>query len=301
MTNIKHTLLCIAIMACPALANAEQTVINLTQAGTLSSIITTDDKKSETTELKITGELNGDDIFLIRDLGDLYNLESLDISEAKIVSGGQAYFTLDEEHFTADNEIGDYMFYSLEKLKSIKLPKSATKIGNHALQDCQFLQAVELPASLTSIGKEAFMSCYAITEIEFPATLETIGDAAFAYCELTTVTLPASVTKIGDNCFYPRNISLYLKGTVPPEPGAYMMGYDAKVYVPKGSIDAYRTTGWDVYDLYEYEPTGIQSAVIDNADGTTTYYTLDGKKTDTPQEGIYIIRQEDGTAKKVVF
>ena len=116
MVNIKHTLVCTALAACPVFANAEQVVVNLTQAGTLSSVIT-EERKYEITDMKITGELNGDDIFLIRDLGDSYNLENLDISEAKIVSGGQAYFTLDEEHFTADNEIGDYMFYSLEKLR----------------------------------------------------------------------------------------------------------------------------------------------------------------------------------------
>ncbi len=309
MVNIKHTLVCIALTACPALAFAEQTVINLTQAGSLSSVIT-EDQKFSITDLKITGELNSNDILLIREMAgeDVWGsgtdgkLENLDISEAKIVSGGDAYFTLNGPVYTADNEVGDFMFHGVDALKNIKLPSSATKIGDYAFQECPNLETAELPAALTSIGREAFGSCNALKAIEFPNTLTSIGDGAFMYCSsLTTVTLPASVTEIGRNAFYPLNISLYLQSTVPPSPGAYMLGYDAKVYVPKGSIDAYRAAGWNAYDLYEYETTGISNITTEGENGKTTYYTLDGKKVDTPQKGIYIIKQEDGTTRKVIY
>lgn len=284
MKTIKSLLL--AMAALPLCAAAEQTVVNVGTAGTLNTLIS-DEQKYTITDLKVTGELNGSDILFIREMAgkDLYGstdgkLENLDMAEAKIVSGGDAYYWNGFSYYTADNEVGDYMFYESPTLKSVKLPAAATKIGKQVFASCSLLEAVEMPTALTSIG-----------------------EGAFAYCSLTTVTLPATVTEIGNAAFTPMNLSLYLQGTVPPGLGMGILGYDAKVYVPRGSLADYRKTGWDVYDLYEYDytPSGIEGVVTGKADGKVTYYTPGGRKLSKPQRGVNIVKAANGTTKKIVL
>ena len=56
--------------------------------------------------------------------------------------------------------------------------------------------------SVTSIGAGAFDSC-AMSSISIPNSVTSIGDYAFSECyNLTSVVIPNSVTSIGDNAFY---------------------------------------------------------------------------------------------------
>lgn len=55
---------------------------------------------------------------------------------------------------------------------------------------------------VTSIG-DAFYNCSSITEITIPPSVTDIGDCAFGYCrKLERITLPESVKSIGDYAFY---------------------------------------------------------------------------------------------------
>ena len=47
----------------------------------------------------------------------------------------------------------------------------------------------------------AFSECINLTAITLPASLTHIGNRAFSFCNLTTVTLPASLTHVGDGAF----------------------------------------------------------------------------------------------------
>ena len=54
-----------------------------------------------------------------------------------------------------------------------------------------------------TIGNNAFSSCYQLTSITIPNSVTTIGSSAFSGCErLTSITIPNSVTSIGDQAFY---------------------------------------------------------------------------------------------------
>lgn len=163
--------------------------------------------------LKITGPVNGTDIQLIRTM--IPALSVLDMENATIVSGGNAYFTgsihWDEVTcYTKDNEIGVYMFVGVP-LDSIILPSTVTTISRYAFSPIfyydKFLTYVKLPSALTRIEDEAFSNCLHLSDIgELPTGLSYIGKNAFYRCPLTSVTIPGSVTSISETAFQECNL-----------------------------------------------------------------------------------------------
>ena len=63
------------------------------------------------------------------------------------------------------------------------------------------LENLVLPDSLLAIGLAALAGCDRLTQVTLPATLTTIGDHAFSGSGLTSVAIPASVTTIGRGAF----------------------------------------------------------------------------------------------------
>ena len=126
-------------------------------------------------------------------------LHHLDLTDATIVANDYEYYT---GCHTEDNVIGDYMFFQLYKLVSVKLPKNATRIGECALSSCGNLVEVVLPVKLESIGCAAFNGCSNLTNIDLPPTLKTIGSSAFYGCSrLKNIELPPTLKTIGGYVF----------------------------------------------------------------------------------------------------
>ena len=169
--------------------------LHVSQAGTLPSLISDADKYA-LSSLKITGELNGTDIRFIREMigrdvngdGTTGKLTKLDISNARIVTGGTYYYTQDEtQYFTQDDEMGEYMFADCEQLKSILLPVSTTAINRMAFGYCHQLRPVTIPDNVHYIGSSAFFYCNSFTSIEIHSQVTTIEDNAFAACGITNI------------------------------------------------------------------------------------------------------------------
>ena len=55
--------------------------------------------------------------------------------------------------------------------------------------------------TVTSIGDHAFEYCNSLTSITIPDSVTNIGDSAFAHCSLTSITIPNSVISIGYDAF----------------------------------------------------------------------------------------------------
>lgn len=173
--------------------------IHLDAPGTLEQQLGKDYENIK--ELILTGELNGTDFKFLRE--HMINLEGLDLSEARIVSGGESYmFNGSEELYTETDKVTDYLLSSFWKAKSIKLPTSITSIGTGALSGCQELTSIDIPQGVTSIGDFAFFVCFNLNSINIPETVTQIGMWAFQQCiHLTKIKLPEGVTKLSYGLF----------------------------------------------------------------------------------------------------
>ena len=197
----------------------KQITIKLEKAGTLPDKIGST-KKKQITNLKIIGEINGTDLRMIREMagrdvngrGTDGMLSVLDLSDAKIVEGGDYYYfnghsdyyilTGHNDCFTSNDKIGDSAFESCSGLTSITLPSGVTEIGKFAFLHCSGLTSITLPSGLTEISSSAFKSCSGLTSLTLPSGLTEIGYSAFKSCSgLTSLTLPSGLTEISSSAF----------------------------------------------------------------------------------------------------
>ena len=140
--------------------------------------------------------------------------------------------------------IGDQAFWGCSGLTRITIPNSVTSICGSAFSNCSGLTSIivgknnpkyhsagnclietstkililgcktsVIPSdgSVISIGESAFYWCSGLTSITIPAGVTSIGNTAFGLTKLTSVTIPDSVTSIGSfafsNCLSLTNIN----------------------------------------------------------------------------------------------
>ena len=137
-------------------------------------------------KLKVSGPVNGTDIGVIRFMGGrdvdncemtyAGNLKYLDLYDADIKAGGEDYNQDGaNDRITEDNCIDTYMFWELDKLETLILPKSVTKIKNHAFNNCNALNRLVIGDNTNSIGAKVTHDSPQLKEVillcnEIPAT-----------------------------------------------------------------------------------------------------------------------------------
>ncbi|MGN0281549.1 MAG: leucine-rich repeat protein, partial [Prevotella sp.] len=212
--------------------NSDITEVTLTEAGTLGEKLgltvpmdSPDDVGSicgdyyKINGLKVNGPINGKDIAVIRLLGgrdeeesdevalsrmtylDLYNAE-IKTDPAKICYNRGSY----NDYVERDNEVPENMFWKLDNIRTLILPKNATKINEEACYDMLNVETIVVGDNTTYIDDDAFGECPSLKNLVFLCKEKpTLHDDAF--------TDPAS-----DNNFQVKNM-----------------------YVPKGLVESYQT------------------------------------------------------------
>lgn len=178
----------------------------------------------------------------------------------------------------------------------VELPDGITAIGNFAFVDYSLITRLTVPGSVTAIGRSAFADCDKLTEIDLGAGIASLGNRAFNGAPLASITVRN-----------PQPPTFSTAATT-----ATFGSYDAAVFVPKGSLEAYTDSeAWRLFtDIREKELSGINDAVTDKetpftVDGTTviataadiTVYDIKGAETArikagqslTLDRGVYII------------
>ena len=97
--------------------------------------------------------------------------------------------------------IGVSAFSGWTSLESVVFAKGLTSIGKKAFYSCSVLKEVKLLDNVEKIEESAFEFCDALQKISLSPALKEIGDRAFAGCPITSIVIPAKVSKIGYGIF----------------------------------------------------------------------------------------------------
>ena len=291
-----------------------QVTIKLDEAGTLPYKISANEKNL-ITNLKIVGKINGTDLKFIREMaGRDFNggktdgkLSILDLSEAKIVAGGDAYVRYGDNYYTSNDKLGDWAFYGCSGLTSLTIPSGVTSIGDKAFRGCSRLTSLTIPSGVTSIGDWAFSGCSGLTSLPIPSSVTSIGNYAFYGCSgLTSMTIPSGVTSIGNDAFYGcsglTSIYVYPENLPELESGIFS-GCNAQnctVYVPKGTYDDYKASEFGYFEnIVEFDATDIDKVTTSTDAKEVSRYSVNGQRLSAPAKGLNIVKYSDGSVKKV--
>lgn len=187
-------------------ATAKEYVIVNSTAGHLKEAIAAANKDyTRIKNLKITGEINAQDFYFMKDSMDY--LAALNLKEV-IIRGGQGSI----EDYN-DYEIPSEAMNGKKSLNLIVLPDKLTKIGIAAFADNQNLTgSLIIPEGVTEIKIGAFYDCRSMNgELSLPSTLKYIGTGiekwwfggTFTYCGFNSkLILPNNLECIaGNNTF----------------------------------------------------------------------------------------------------
>lgn len=77
---------------------------------------------------------------------------------------------------------------------------------------------------------------------------------------------------------------------------------NAILYVPKGTIAKYSTTGeWKMFEnIFEFNSINDISMPTNSDIKEVSRYSIDGQPLSNPTNGVNIVKYSDGTVKKVI-
>ena len=150
-------------------------------------------------------------------------------------------------------QIGDYAFFETSGFTSITIPPSVTTFGDYAFSGASTLNSVTIDyASNATLGGYQF-GRLPITSLTIGSHPTRIGGNMFDNCtKLTTLVIPSNISSIGGYAFYKCSglTSITVESATPPTlgKGAFDNDYKLTIYVPSGSVDAYKAaSGWSNY------------------------------------------------------
>ena len=193
-------------------ATAKEYIVINSSAGHLKESITAAGKDyRELQALKVTGQINAQDFYFMRDSMD--RLSALNLKEAVIRGGTQSQLSTPAGDYTYnDHELPSEALTGKTSLLNLVLPDKLTTVGIAAFADCQNLTgSLNIPEGVTEIKVGAFLNCYSMTgSISLPTTLKYIGrgtdiwwfGGTFQNCGFTSqLILPAALECIHGNDF----------------------------------------------------------------------------------------------------
>lgn len=235
---------------------------------------------------------------------------------------------------------GSRTFENCRMLQEITIPATVLEIDDSAFENCRSLSAVNFgnaaegqtddasQCALQRIGKWAFYNCHQLQKIAIPEGVTEIDDAAFYGCSyLEDIVLPSSLQTIGDNCFSlcSKVGRIIVNATTPPAVEAktfYEVNRSIPVYVPKGSLEAYKANPyWSEFRLLDEDPASVDAPTADNsgcyaANGMLynpnaaeiSVYNMQGvqiysgnaPEVKMPSKGIYILKTPTSSEKVVL-
>ena len=109
----------------------------------------------------------------------------------------------------SDNPKGGFLtdieysaFENCTALENISFSQNINSLGSSAFSGCSSLEKVILSDSITTIDSYAFSGCSALESIKLPSKLKTLGYDFISGTLVTTLTIPAGLTKCDSSTYY---------------------------------------------------------------------------------------------------
>lgn len=156
--------------------------------------------------------------------------------------------------------IPELMCFNCSSLETIIIPQSVIDIESQAFQGCTKLRNVQLPNGLKTIHFFAFRDCTNLRRVEIPHSVDSIKSLSFAGCERLRYVHLGAPKRIQNGAFKWCGAIRKIKVATSTPPRMLIINEElpfdscvsnAKVIVPRGSIDDYRQArGWDMFSNY---------------------------------------------------
>lgn len=155
----------------------EYVVVNSTVGGLKNAITTLHKDYTKIKNLKITGEINAQDFFFMRD--SMSSLSALNLKEVRIKASckpGEGEEGLDDQ--IPARAFSDEQRGGSTSLNRIILPDHLIAIGGNAFNGCRYLSgSLVIPEGVTEIRRGAFNGCIGLNgTISLPSTLKKLGN-----------------------------------------------------------------------------------------------------------------------------
>ena len=239
--------------------------IEMSVAGSLSKYLS-----DKAIKVVISGNINGTDVKYLRQLLTEGNLASLDLTNAKIISGGTAYY---QSYKTSSNTMGVCIFDHFKQLVSLRLPLNITTIGEHSFRALG-VKMIEIPDAVTSIGLEAFGDCSMLSTVILGKKLRTISQGVFYNSAVKDV---------------------YVKALTPPTLSDYVFNSNPTIHVYASALAKYQASNWTKFGTIVGDLDDIMDGMENEAlkaedeESAGAVYDLMGRKVSNIQPGgVYI-------------
>lgn len=204
--------------------------------------------------------------------------------------------------------LGEYAFSSCTNLTSVSIGSGIKTISKSAFQSCTSLKSVKIPNTVTKIGEGAFGSCSNLSSVSFGSGVKTICESAFNYTNLSTVSLPVSLTSLSTNAFYSPSLK-----TVKIYNPTLKLNYDHPGYFNNGKLSqspitiyGYRNsttnkfcTNFKSWGYWKFKSLLSTPSITSISSRTKGFYVKWGKKSVTGYQVQYSRYSNFSSAKTV--
>ena len=153
--------------------------------------------------------------------------------------------------------IGDNCFENCYTIREIEIPNTVTSLSSGCFSACEKLLKANIGNGITVLPDYLFYGCTRLSQVNLPNTILTIGDGCFYNCTNIVLSIPDSVTSLGDNVFYCEEI--IFEGNNPPSATSSTFHNTATIYTPIGRTGFFEgATNYpscryyenDIYNIY---------------------------------------------------
>ena len=165
-------------------------------------------------------------------------------------------------------------FDGCRSLSKIILPEQLINIGAASFANCTSLQELSIPSTVTSFGSSSrygfvsytFGNCSNLKAINIPDGISALWEGCFMGCDIDSLYIPEGMQTLADNSLAVRNLRALKIGVKDLTKLSYSLNTfgtvdNAKLYVPKGSINVYQ----------EYEPWSNFKTIQEFGEGSEIF------------------------------